>query len=330
MKNIFDYANKILNDIDDICDEKKQETFVELLSFLTTDQNDLEEIFREYMICEIDPHIIKIAMMLTIVSCANLVCEYNITRDINTEKSTEILQFLENLNINETIQLFFDDNDYLETIYELSYDYLQNNYIFRYCCWQNALKKDKMKKIIYKNPFILLDSENICMEMYFPKTEFTIQLTYNLYDKALEKAAFEDELDEENFDSIIIDNFQELANKHFNYNEDHILAFYLMIIGIVYESLSIQKQQYQRKYNKLIQYLENTSSQEILAKFLNNNKFMLEIIDLFFDFNDFLEYQEIMDRRSAFLRLGKSNEMKKFNPFFDQEVQTLKKMKKRH
>ena len=57
---------------------------------------------------------------------------------------------------------------------------------------------------------------------------------------------------------------------------------------------------------------------------------MLEIIDLFFDFNDFLEYQEIMDRRSDFLRLGKSNEMKKFNPFFDQEVQTLKKMKKRH
>lgn len=103
-----------------------------------------------------------------------------------------------------------------------------------------------------------------------------------------------------------------------------------MIIGIVYENLSIQKKQYQRKYNKLIQYLENTSSQEILAKFLNNNKFMLEIIDLFFDFNDFLEYQEIMDRRSDFLRLGKSNEMKKFNPFFDQEVQTLKKMKKRH
>lgn len=334
MLNVYDYAYQILYDATiECCNKLARFEFSELINFLITDNTKIERVFENYSEISIDHKYLKKIMMLIITSCAYLVCEYKTALEINDDEVTEVLTMLENLKPQEIITLFHQKDSDLNKIYEYYQEYANGTYIYRFDCWQNLFYEGKIKTVLKLNPFVTLNFDDIFVSTIFPKTESTIQLLYTFYEQALYKAEMNPEYNEEDnnsLDNLVVEHFHDLSSKYFNNNLSQIYSFYSMIIGVVYENIAIIKdEKYKRTFRPLLKELENTPSEDLISTFYNNPKFALQIIDLFIEFNDFLEEGNLVDRRIKFLKLNKNAKLKKFNPYFDEEELTLKKIREK-
>lgn len=334
MVNVYDYSYQLLYDASiECCNKLVGFEYQKLIAFLTTDNTEIEKVFKEFETIPINHKYLKKIMMLTIVSCAYLVCEYKLSLEIDEEEMREALKIIENLNYKEIISMYEQNNSYLKKIYDHYTEYANGTYIYRFNCWQNLFREDKIKTILRLNPFVTLDFDDIFMEKIFPETESTIELLYIFYNQALYKAEIDPEYNEEDhdyFNILVMEHFFDLTSDYFNNDISQIDSFYSMIIGIVYENIAIIKEEkYKRKFSLLLNELENTPLKDLIAKFYNNHEFALQIIDLFIEFNDFLEVGNLVDRRINFLKLNKNSKLKKFNPHFDEEEQTLIRMKEK-
>lgn len=327
MTNIYDYAYQLL---DDIINEYNDQAFPLLMQFLTTDTSNLEIIFNKYP--QLNKHYTKHVMMSIIFSHAYLTSKYDIVRGIDIDYAKDNIDFLEELSIAQIIQLFKEANSNIETIYEYFYKYVNNTYIYRYCCWQNILRENKMPIVLQLNPFAILECENISLELLFPETESTIQSFLNIYEKATADLLIElnllGKIYPHEFNPLLIQNIHELTQEFFQNNMSEIFQFYLMILGNVYENIAISSSnKAKRQYKPLIKEIESLSPDELFNKLINEPNFALKIINLFLLYNNNLENGELITMHNKFIKLGKNNNLQKLNPYFARECQTLKRLK---
>lgn len=141
---------------------------------------------------------------------------------------------------------------------------------------------------------MILETDTALLDKGFTQTELTIQLFYDLYDKALEESSedteYTEEEDENIFNKLIIKNFRRLISNHFKDNENEIANFYSMILGIVYENLILhteKKKRYQKQRLNLIRKLEEYSPEDLICLLQTDDKFTSDIINLFISYNDF-------------------------------------------
>ncbi len=334
MQNIYSLAYDTLLEASIACITKKK-GFPSLVEFLTTLDSDLDDlILKRTASLNIDKNFFKAVMMLTFCSCAYLNSSYDVRREVNVEEAEMLRDYLECMAPQEIILLFFKNDFILEVLYESFYNYVNNTYIYRYCCWANIQNENKTKKLLNINPFVILETDTALLDKGFTQTELTIQLFYDLYDKALEESSedteYTEEEDENIFNKLIIKNFRRLISNHFKDNENEIANFYSMILGIVYENLILhteKKKRYQKQRLNLIRKLEEYSPEDLICLLQTDDKFTSDIINLFISYNDFLEKSEFIARRRNFIKRGDSNKLKEFNPYFDEEVQLLKRLK---
>lgn len=334
MQNIYGLAYDTLLEASITCITKKS-GFPSLVEFLTTLDSDLDDlILKRTNDLNIDKSLFKAVMMLTFCSCAYLDCTYDLRRGVNVEEAEMLTDYLECLTPQDAIMLFFKDDFVLERLYESFYDYVNNTYIYRYCCWANIQDEKRIKRLLTINPFAVLETDNALLDKGFTKTELIIQLFYNLYDKALEDSSedseYTEEEDDELFSKLILKHFRSLVSEHYANDEKEMLNFYSMILGIVYENLILhteKKKRYQKQRANLIKKLEEYTPEDLIFLLQTDDNFALDIINLFIAYNDFLEKNELINRRKKFIKRGDSSKLREFNPYFDEEIQILKRLK---
>lgn len=332
MKNIYDFAYQILSDITTIT--SKGDTKVQLIIDFLTAEKSSKELFSSYEFGDFEPNSVKKVVMLTIFSCAYLVNLYDIKRGVNEEQAEAILEQIRNLTPQEIINLFNEYDSLIATVLDDVYDYLDNTYIFRYCCWLNLLAENKQKELLRLNPFVIFEYDALDLGDSFKEMEVTIQLFNDIYDKALEETAKDPELGDENdrefFNNLFIENFYSQVDEHFQNNDKAIAEFYSLILGNVYESLTnnaFKSKKNKRIYKSLLETLEKKPVSELITSFLTDSKFAITIIDAFLSINDVIEKDELIKRRTIFNQKGNIKRLREFNPYYQSDEQVLKRKK---
>lgn len=336
MNNIYEYAYQILFDISASSFAMGDQSYVQVSQFLTSDTSEFENIFEDYSLEKLDRNSLKAVMMLTIVSCAYLVNLYDIKRKINLEEAEMLLTFMESLTPDKVVTLFVNQDPAMEEIFDLYNDYINNTYIYRYCCWRNVLIQNKQQKVLDLNPFAVLATKELTLEDGFIETELAIQLFSDVYDKAIEEYSLQQVDEEDAFDSAVnfnendfISVFHEIVFEHFANDLSKIHTFYSLILGNIYEYLSLSRKNNLRKKeenNTLLNIFEQNSSKDLVNKFINDNQFASEIINRFLAFNDFLAEDDLINRRLNFMKHGNIKKLKDFNPYYEHDQLVLKRI----
>lgn len=334
MVSLYDLSCLILKDIM-IAYDVSNEQLDDVISFLNDKNDKFNEILKSYDILkEEDYHVIKRVIMLTIISYAYLVNLYNVRIDIDAENSQKYVDYLESLSAKEIVDMFACHSPEIKTFYGDSANYVNNSYIYRYCCWANALSEGKEFMVLKLNPFTLLECQDINLGDGFVETEVCIQLFDDLYCKALEMALMDSEAavtESLEFSKIIVDYFREGVDNHFNGDVSQINCFYSLIFSNIYENIIINSntKKQRRKFKTLIQKIEECSTADLMTLFMDSYQFAIEIIDSFITFNDNLEKDDLIKRRLEFMKKGNSQKLAEINPFYARDVEVLKKIKKK-
>ena len=336
MVTIYDLANLVLNDILTIyCNSN--DDFSEVIKYLNGTSTKFDNIFDSYgAFSKEDKDTIKKVIMLNIFSYAYLVNLYNIRIDLDSENSEKYLNILESLNPQEIIDMFSCFSPEIKIFFEDASGYLSNTYIFKYCCWQNLFAEGKKYLLFKMNPFAMLEQNDLDLGDGFVETEVNIQTFDDLYEKALENAALDPELGEENdpdeFDALVIEHFIELINNHFSFDKEKIEAFFATIFSNIYENITlnikINKKQ-RKKYSSLISKFEEYSIDDLIKLFENNYGFAIDVIDIFLTYNSYLEKGELINRRIDFLKRGNIKMLASLNPFYEEDKIVLKRHKEK-
>ena len=334
MVTLYDLANTILQDLMTVYYDDDNAQFDDIIRFLNGESDKYNSIFNSYdSLKTINHNSVKRVIMLIIFSYAYLVNLYNVRIDLDSENSQKYLDYLESIDAKEIIDMFACHSPEIKTFYEDCSNYLTNTYIYRYCCWANAFAERKQDVILKLNPFALLEYQDIDLGDGFVETEVCIQLFDDLYNKAVEEAAADPELvdnDEEIFSRLVIDYFREAVDNHFNGNTFQINQFYSLIFSNIYENITLnstQKRQ-RKKYKTLIKKMEEYSISDLISLFMESYQLAIDVIDIFIMYNNNLEKEELINRRIKFLKKGNQQKLAEINPFYERDNEVLKRHKK--
>ena len=336
MVTVYDLAKLILNDILNIY-SSSEDDFSEIIKYLNGNSTKYDNVFDSYgNYSNQDKSLVKKVIMLNIFSYAYLVNLYNVRIGLDSETSEKFLDVLNQLNYHEIIDMFDCFSPEIKAFFEDSSKYLTNTYIFKFCCWQNLLAQGKKSQLFKLNPFAFFEQDDISLGDGFVETEVNIQTFDNLYEKALEKASLDPELGEEddldNFDILLIEHFNELVHSHFKEDLPKIESFFASIFSNIYENVSLNikiNPKQRKKYKSLMTKFEEYSISDLINMFENSYSFAIDIIDIFFTYNSFLEKGELINRRLDFLKKGNTQMLEQLNPFYEEEKSILKRLKEK-
>lgn len=293
--------------------------YEEVVDFFLSSDSQLEGALDPFG--DINRDYIKKVMILIMFSNAYLINLYDIKRDVEPEYSKSIVDGLESLTSKEVLMHFFDSPMDFANIFNDSYEYLYNTYIFKYFCWDNLIKSGK-KEILYRiNPFAVFEVEDNDLGDGFIQTERTIQLLDDLYVKAL--VSVDNNATDEEHSMRVINQFKKLLLEYFANNEKGLYDFCTVLLGNVYENLYVAG--LPKESSALILVLESSSVPSLVEKFLQNDFFAKTILDQFFNYNDFLEKGDLIKNRQEFIECGNKDLLAKFNPYYNYDEQVLKR-----
>lgn len=336
MVTIYEVANLVLNDIMNIyC--KGNNDFSEVIKYLNGNSNRFDKVFDSYgETVKNNKNTIRRVIMLNIFSYAYLVNLYKIKIDLDSDACEKYLSILESLDPSEIFDMFACFSPEVKIFYEDASEYLTNTYIFKYCCWQTLFVERKKATLFKINPFSIMEQNDLDLGDGFIETEANIQTFDNLYEKALEKASLDPELNEDDdpdkFDALVIEHLIELINEYFGNNEKQKEAFFATIFSNIYENITlnikINKKQ-RKKYESLLTKFEEYTISDFINMFESNYSFAIDIIDIFITYNSYLEKGELISRRIEFLTKGNSQKLAELNPFYEQDNAVLKRQKEK-
>lgn len=333
--NINDIAYEALLAVIDFSLDNKESVSDNLIKFVT-DETYLADIITEAQaVWKFDIRQVKVVSMLMLFEFAYLLNLYDAKRQVNEDLSLEMLEKLEGLNSSDIVSLFSEDSDLIVSTLEDAAAYLDNTYVFRYCCWANLVAEHKQEILFRINPFAILEEEDCVLGDGFKEMEATIQLFNNFYDRALEKQTIKYNLEEadgelSNNESLVSD-FWKIVAEYFQENTAAIYEFYSLVFANVYEYMVTYKPTSKKEIfqvKSICEELEKTPLSTLISRFLNDYEFALKIIDSFLSINDLLEKDVLVNRRQEFIESGKDpQKLKKFNPYYQHDEQVLKRLK---
>lgn len=337
MVTIYDLANSALQDILNVFNSSDDTTFNDIVDFLNGRNNKFSGILESYALTtSCDQNMLKKVIMLNLFSYAYLVNLYNVQIDLNSDNSLIYQEYLESLDPKEIINMFSCHSPEIKSFFEDCSSYLTSSYIYRYCCWANMFREGK-KSVLFKiNPFATLEYQDNQLDEGFVETEVYIQLFDDLHNKAIENSSKDPEVNDdtatEEFDRILIDNFIQIIDEHFNGNFDEISNFYSVIFSNIFENITLNikaNKKQRKKFASLIEKFEEYSLSDLITLFAENYQFAIDIIDLFLMYNTSLEKQELINRRLEFLRKGNREKLAELNPYYESDNQVLKRLKEK-
>ncbi len=303
---------------------------VELLKFLTTDNSRYEEIFDQTISFEFpsNKRNYKKIMMLIIISSSYYLSLYYIKNGMNVDINEEIVEEIESLNYSDIFKLFYSwrNNSKVIDYIEDYCDFYEKNYIFRNNCMEEAIKQNKLSIINKINPFEILNFINYLDPNMLLESEKMIQKFIDMYDSSLCYCGL-DELGEENnyenFDDFVADIIREKISEQF-VTEEKIEKFYSYIFSNIYEGFityynadKLIIKRYPLIGKELLK--EDINFDYLYEKILNDNDFLIEIIDFFIEINDNMYENDLITRRLDFKKIGNQDVLKKLDPFYEEE-----------
>lgn len=302
----------------------------ELIQFLTTDNSCYEDIFNQFTSFEFteDKTQYKRVMMLIIFSSSYYFALYSIKNEMNVDVNKNIIEELEGLDYKNIIKMFYNWEkspkiiDYIEDYC----DFYAKNYIFKNNCMEEVINQRKLDFICKINPFEILNYLDYLDPDMLLESEKMIQKFIDLYDISLCHCRL-DEIGEgnnyENFNDFVADVIKEKIEEEF-VTEEKIRQFYSYIISNVYEAFIIYHHTDKlliKRYPSLGEvFLKNDINfNHIYDKILNDNEFLLKIIDFFVDINDDIFESDLLSRRLDFKKIGNIEILRKLDPFYEEE-----------
>ena len=79
-------------------------------------------------------------------------------------------------------------------------------------------------------------------------------------------------------------------------------------------------------YINIVRFIESSSIEEVIERFVNNYEFTIEVIDAFLEGNDYLVEGDLIGKRDVFKRVGNVKLLRKLNPYYQEEI-VYKKIK---
>ena len=337
----YDMLDRLLFEINENKGNKIEVITEELINFLTTDDNDYEEIFqtidfKDYLS---NKQKYKKIMMLIVISKAYYIAIYSLKNDIDSEYYENIIDDLEQLDTNSIINLFFNkhDNSKLIDYVDDFCDYFEKNYIYRNNSMEEIIRQDKLSILLKINPFEIFNFINYKNPKELLKTEKIIQSFIDIYDSAL-SYTFIDEHGESSFydsnDDFLIEVFKEKISDKYG-NKKALKEFYSYIFSNVYEGIVVFYSidcLLMKKYECLVKEFINSeiSFEKVYQKIMDDNVFFLNLIDFFLEINDGIYDGELMVKRTEFKEKGNIKLLKELNPYYEEEELSFQKIKKRY
>ena len=325
--NIYDIAYDALQYIMDTANSYES-LFTNIIKFISDENFGTEPLEDAKKIWHFDITNVKIISMFMLFEFAYLVNLYDAKRLKNKET---ILEELESLNPSDIVRLFKEKSDIWLAVIESAEYYLNNTYIYKYCCWANLIACNKQRALLRINPFILLEYEDNVLGDGFKEMEATIQLFSDFYDSAVvEERANNKGYSTDMSNEYIIETFLKMIKDYFK-DPQSINEFYSLVFSNIYEYLVAYMTSSPSKTletESIIDELESSSVESLIEKFENDPTFTQKIIDIFFTINDFLQKDDLIDRRITYLEGGNDPKyLMKFNPYYHHDEQVLKRYK---
>lgn len=321
MCSIYDVAYDVLLDL---CDCYIESGYEKILSFFFSDSSPLESLFDNVYDLDINKKMVKKIVILTFISNAYLYNLYNLERGIYPETCKSNIDLLELLDSREALRQFYDSPMEFKEIFEDSYCYLYDTYIFRYNCWETLQNKNKTRTLWRINPFTVLELTDNVLEEGFEETEEAIQTIYNLYDLA--EVIVQNTFNVgDNYDLEVVKIFKKLLIERFGSDKNRLKTLCSILLGNVYENLYV--------YNlpvasaSLIITLEFSDIEALIDVFLKDDYFADSVLSYFFSYNQMLSKEELIGNRRSFVKKGNVKRLKDFNPYFNKDEQVLKRRK---
>lgn len=303
---------------------------LELIKFLTTDNSRYDEVFEQVTSFEFanDKSYYKKIMMLIIFSSSYYLSLYDIKNEMNVDVSKSIIEELEGLDYKNIIKMFYnwEKNSKIIGYIENYCDFYAKNYIFKNNCMEEVINQRKLDFICKINPFEILNYLDYLDPDMLLESEKMIQKFIDLYDISLCHCRL-DEIGEgnnyENFNDFVADVIKEKIEEEF-VTEEKIRQFYSYIISNVYEAFIIYHHTDKlliKRYPLLGEELlkDDISFNSIYEKVLNDNEFLLKVIDFFVDINDDIFENDLLNRRLDFKKIGNVEILRRLDPFYEEE-----------
>lgn len=321
---------------------KIEQISLELIKFLTTNNSRYEEIFNQFTSFEFaeDKTQYKRVMMLIIASSSYYFALYSIRNDMCTDINKNIIEDMENMNYKNVINMFYNwgKNSKIIDYIEDYCDFYMRNYIFRNNCMEEVIKQNKIYFISKINPFEIINYLDYLDPSMFLESEKMIQKFIDTYDTSLCYCRLDEFNEQNNYDSFndfVADIIREKVEEEF-VTEEKIKQFYSYIISNVYEGFIIYYHTDKlliKKYPLIgKEFLKDDIDFNYLyEKILNDNEFLLKIVDFFIEINDDIYEDDLMSRRLDFKQIGDLTVLKKLDPFYEEEeIMYAKILEKRY
>lgn len=328
MVNIYDVCYNILTLTLDyiLTNYEEGETSDELIKFLTTDENEYDELF--YEIKKINSYFdvkkCKQIMMLIIASSSYYLSLYSIKNNIDIEIYEEILDDLNSSSYKDIIYKFIHWKDH-EEVFDYIDDFVsfyEKNYIYFNNCMQEVIKQGKLLNICKINPF-----EALNYMQYEPnkilKSEKMLQDFIDMYNASY----YEVQIDEskeaylyENDDEYFVNILYKKISKKYKSEEKKLFSY---IFSNIYEFIYSQQLpiQFRKKYKFLLDefYQEDIDFSNIYNLYLNDYHFAMNLNDCFVEINESIVIDDLGLRRENFKKFGNIEVLRKLNPFYEEE-----------
>lgn len=339
MENIYNKCYETLLSVFNTAKNKDKfdsDIIIDMIEFLTNNDTYYEGILEEfYDYKNIDKLVYKKIMMLIIASNSYYLSVYELERDINIESNSILLKKLKEIDCKKIILMFnnWQENSFVLELIQVFLEFTERNFVVKKNCIEEIIKQKKINDILKINPFEIVNFLNIINQENLIITEKLIQKFIDIYESAISEVQFLKcgNLLFKDFDFILFV-FQKKVIEQFNYDENSIKNFYSYVFSNIYESLVIYSAidlNIVKRYNLLFEiFKKNFSYDYIYNEYIHNLNFSKQIIDSFLTFNDGLFYNDLLQRREEFKKIGNIKLLKKLNPYYDEEESEFIKRKR--
>lgn len=320
----YDILTIIIENLEVKHENDLSQVSVELLDLLTNNQSnlnqDLKKLLGDYEIKNYQD--MKKIMILMIPSRAYINMYYDQLKGINNPDNEELLLFLNILDYNDILDLFYsDDLEMIYTLIDCFIDYIKRPYTFENLSKEEIINHKLTKKILELNPFEVLNLGDYLPKKMLINSEICIQSFLDIYDKTISTS---------NDDEEAFHNFIKYVKLYYNNNTEKINLFIQYAISNIYETLITYKNSkdtYLEDYYDLINVFENYELKTILFQFFNNKEFSNRVIECFVLCNDSLVNGDLICKRNVYKDVGNIKQLKRLNPFYIEEEIVFNKIK---
>ena len=334
----YNFLTIIVDNFEDIYQdrEKEQKKIMELL----TKKAFFSESFKNDIASKgITEDILRKVMMLIIASKAylydNYACEKNIQSEIVIDMLHGMVNTLEAMDYNDVLRLFVSEDDMAFFLLDDFYSYRDLIYVGKNQCNEFVYNnKNKLSSLLKINPFEIFKISYFVDNKDFLQSEIAIQYFYDISDEVysiLNSEEDEDDIeiiDEEEPD--FYEKFLEIINSQ--HTEVFVNNFLLYICSNVFEFLSTNSKYLKdKKAHTLLEYLKETSKEEILNDLKSDYEFGSIIMKYFYDNNQLISREELIKRRNKYKH--STNDLviiKSLNPYYESEEKEFARKKINH